>query len=62
MTENGTRFRILTLIDEHTRQYLAIRPDWSMRAVDAIETLEEAMAKYGHPRHVRSDTGPEFIT
>lgn len=61
MTENGTRFRILTLIDEHTRQCLAIRPGWSIRALDAIETLKVAMAQYGHPKHIRSDNGPEFI-
>lgn len=60
-TENGTRFRILTLLDEHTRQCLAIHADWSIRAVDVIGVLEAAIARYGAPEHVRSDNGPEFI-
>ena len=60
-TENGTRFRILTLIDEHTRQCMATHVDWSIRAVDVITAVEAAMERYGTPRHLRSDNGPEFI-
>lgn len=60
-TENGTRFRVLTLIDEHTRECLAVHVDWSIRAVDVITVVEAAMARYGVPRHLRSDNGPEFI-
>ena len=60
-TENGTRFRILTLIDEYTRECLAMHIAWSIRAVDVIATLEAAIALYGAPEHIRSDNGPEFI-
>jgi putative transposase len=60
-TENGTRFRVLTLIDEHTRECLAVHVDWSIRAVDVITVVEAAMARYGVPTHLRSDNGPEFI-
>lgn len=60
-TENGTRFRILTLLDEYTRQCLAIHAAWSIRAVDAITVVEAAMERYGVPEHIRSDNGPEFI-
>jgi len=60
-TENGTRFRVLTLIDEHTRECLAVHVDWSIRAVDVITVVEAAMARYGVPSHLRSDNGPEFI-
>jgi transposase InsO family protein len=60
-TENGTRFRVLTLIDEHTRECLAVHADWSIRAVDVIRVVEAAMARYGVPAHLRSDNGPEFI-
>ena len=60
-TENGTRFRILTLLDEHTRQCLAIHAAWSIRAVDAITVIEAAIQRYGAPEHLRSDNGPEFI-
>ena len=60
-TENGTRFRVLTLIDEYTRECLAVHVDWSIRAVDVITAVEAAMARYGVPAHLRSDNGPEFI-
>jgi len=60
-TENGTRFRVLTLIDEFTRESLAVHVDWSIRAVDVITVVEGAMARYGAPEHLRSDNGPEFI-
>ena len=60
-TEQGSRFRILTLIDEHTRRCLATHVAWSIRAVDVITVVEAAMARYGAPQHLRSDNGPEFI-
>lgn len=60
-TENGSRFRILTLIDEYTRECLAMHPAWSIRAVDAITILESSIACYGMPHYLRSDNGPEFI-
>lgn len=60
-TENGTRFRILTLLDEHTRECLAVHAAWSIRAVDAITVIEAAIKRYGAPQHLRSDNGAEFI-
>lgn len=60
-TENGSNFRILTLLDEHTRECLATHAAWSIRAVDVITVLEAAIARYGAPEHIRSDNGPEFI-
>lgn len=60
-TENGSSFRILTLIDEYTRECLATHAAWSIRAVDVITVLEAAIARYGAPEHIRSDNGPEFI-
>jgi len=60
-TERGTRFRVLTLIDEFTRECLAVHVAWSIRAVDVITIVEAAMERYGVPEHLRSDNGPEFI-
>jgi putative transposase len=60
-TENGSPFRVLTLIDEHTRQCLAAHAAWSIRGRDVLAVLEEAMRKHGVPEHIRSDNGPEFI-
>ena len=60
-TENGSRFRILTLIDEYTRECLTTHAAWSIRAVDVITVVEAAIERYGAPEHIRSDNGPEFI-
>ena len=60
-TESGTAFRMLTIIDEYSRECLKIWPSWSIRACDVIGQLEETMKRYGEPQHLRSDNGPEFI-
>jgi hypothetical protein len=60
-TENGSRFRILTILDEHTRQCVAVHAAWSIRSVDVITVLEAAIACDGAPEHLRSDDEPEFI-
>jgi transposase InsO family protein len=60
-TERGTRFRVLTLLDEFTRECLAVHVAWSIRAVDVITVVEAAMERFGVPEHLRSDNGPEFI-
>ncbi|MGA3282935.1 MAG: integrase core domain-containing protein, partial [Verrucomicrobiota bacterium] len=51
----------LTLLDEYTRECLAVHVDWSIRVVDVITVVEAAMARYGVPEHLRSDNGPEFV-
>lgn len=60
-TERGSRLRLLTLIDEYTRECLAIHVAWSIRAVDVITVVAAAMEQHGVPAHIRSDNGPEFI-
>lgn len=60
-TAQGSRFRILTIIDEYSRQCLRLHAAWSIRAVDVIKLVEATMQHYGCPRHLRSDNGPEFI-
>jgi len=60
-TENGSRFRTLSLIDEYTRECHILKPRWSIRAVDAIQMVHVAMKQHGCPEHLRSDNGPEFI-
>ena len=63
-TENGSCFRILTLLDENTRQCLAIHPGWSIRAVDVITVVEAAIARYGAPEKEVSEVlclGPVYF-
>jgi len=59
-TRDGRAVRLLTVIDEYTRECLAIRADRHIRSSDVIETLAEVMVPRGVPDHIRSDNGPEF--
>ena len=57
---NGRPVRLLTTIDEYTRECLAIRAQRSIRSSDVIETLAGLMTARGVPEHIRSDNGSEF--
>ena len=59
-TRDGRAVRLLTVIDEYTRECLAIRADRHIKSSDVIETLTELMVARGVPDHIRSDNGPEF--
>jgi len=60
-TERGGRLRMLTVLDEFTRQSLTIRVERSIAANKVIDTLEWLFLLHGAPRRIRSDNGPEFI-
>ena len=51
---------MLTIIDEYTRECLAIVVGRRLRSLDVIETLAELFMRKGVPEHIRSDNGPEF--
>ncbi len=59
-THDGRSLRLLTLIDEFTRECLALRVARRLNSHDVIETLGECMLQYGVPEHVRSDNGAEM--
>ena len=60
-THDGRKFRLLCLVDEFTRECLAIRVARRLGSLDVIETLADLCVKRGAPDHIRSDQGPEFI-
>jgi len=60
-THNGRKFRMLNIIDEFTRECLAIRIDRKLNSTDVIDALSDLFILRGVPGHVRSDNGPEFI-
>ena len=60
-THEGRLLRILALIDEYTRECLALRVARRLNSRDVIETLSEVMLWRGIPEHIRSDNGPEFV-
>ena len=59
--ENGQALRVLTLVDEFTRECLAIEVGASIGARRIITVLERVFAEHGPPEWLRSDNGPEFI-
>ena len=60
-TEDGRQLKLLVVIDEFTRECLAIEAGRSFTAQDVILTLQYLFAVRGAPKHIRSDNGPEFI-
>ena len=59
-THDGRRIRLMTLIDEFTRECLAIRVARRINSVGVIETLADVMLIHGVPEHIRSDNGAEM--
>ena len=59
-THDGRSLRLLTMIDEFTRECLAIRVARRLNSYHVIETLGDCMLAHGVPEHVRSDNGAEM--
>ena len=59
---DGRRIRILTLVDNHTRESLAIHVAQRIRGMEVTEVLERVSKEQGRPRTIRVDNGPEFIS
>ena len=53
-------FRILTVVDCHTRETLSIVPRVSFRAYQVVEVLDQLTKQRGRPNSLWVDTGPEF--
>jgi transposase InsO family protein len=60
-THDGRKFRMLNVVDEFTRECLAIRVDRRLRSTDVIDVLSDLFILRGVPGHIRSDNGPEFV-
>ena len=61
LTVYGLQLKILTIIDEFSRESLEIRVEKRLTSADLIETLDQLFAEYGKPVFIRTDNGPEFI-
>ena len=59
-THDGRKVRLMTLIDEFTRECLAIRVARRINGMGVIEAMADAMIVHGVPEHIRSDNGPEM--
>jgi transposase InsO family protein len=59
-THDGRPVRMLTVIDEFTRERLAIDVARRLTSEDILERLSDLFIRRGVPKHIRSDNGPEF--
>ncbi len=59
---DGRRIRVLTLVDNHTRESLALHVGQRVRGIDVVGVLERVVDGRGRPGSIRVDNGPEFIS
>jgi putative transposase len=60
-TEDGRQLKLLAVVDEYTRECLALEVSRSFTAQNVVENLQYLFAVRGRPEHLRSDNGPEFV-
>jgi transposase InsO family protein len=60
-THNGKALRMLTIVDEYTRECLAIEVGRKLNSENVLEQLAELFILRGTPEYIRSDNGPEFV-
>jgi len=59
-THDGRAFRMLTVIDEYSRECLTIEVARRLRSDDVLQVLTDLFTQHGPPDHIRSDNGSEF--
>jgi len=59
-TRDGRPLKILSIVDEFTRECLVLKVERSIKANDVIDALNDLFIRRGVPEHIRSDNGPEF--
>jgi putative transposase len=60
-TEDGRRLKMMPVVDEYSRQCLALEAERSITAEGVVEILDRLFTERGEPAYIRSDNGPEFI-
>lgn len=58
---NGRKLKILNVVDEFTRECLAIQVETRLPSCKVKAVLERLFREHGSPEHLRSDNGPEFV-
>ena len=59
-THDGRPLKILTIVEEYSRECLATVVARWLRSINVLETLAELFVTHGVQAHIRSDNGPEF--
>ena len=60
-TDDGKAFRTLNILDEFSRECLAIKVERKLNSTDVIDVLTDLFILRGPPAYIRSDNGPEFV-
>ena len=60
-TDDGRRLKWMPIIDEYTRECLALEVNRSMTSTDVIDVLDQLIGERGAPAFIRSDNGPDFV-
>tara|TARA_B100000513_G_scaffold138714_1_gene62990 strand:+ start:250 stop:690 length:441 start_codon:yes stop_codon:yes gene_type:complete len=60
-TEDGKVFRTLNILDEFSRECLAIKVERKLNSTNVINALTDLFITRGSPAFIRSDNGPEFV-
>jgi putative transposase len=60
-TVRGVALRMLTILDEYTRECHVLWVDRALKAADVLHWLQQAIVQHGAPEYLRSDNGSEFI-
>jgi putative transposase len=60
-TEDGKRLKVMPIVDEYSRECLALEVERSITAENVMEVLDRLFIERGEPVYIRSDNGPEFI-
>jgi len=60
-TVRGGSIRILTILDEYTRECHVLRAERALKSADVLEWLGKTVDEHGAPEYLRSDNGSEFI-
>lgn len=59
---DGRKIRTLTVVDEYTRECLALRTNYGLKSDDVMDVLTDLFITHGIPDHIRSDNGAEFTS
>jgi len=57
----GRPIKLMVVVDEYTRECLAVHVARRIRGKDAIDVFADLMETHGIPEHIRSDNGPEMV-